>query len=432
MTEPALGGETEIPAPDRIAADYLRLALRLDQHLPGFVDGYFGPAAIKAQVDLEQLRPPRLLAGDARGLRERLAAERPAGARSAWLTAQLVAIEANARALTDAPEGYTGAAYLDHVHACFDWLPGRRPAELFATARAEVDRLLPGPGPTISRLATWDQALTIPAERLRPVVDWLLPILRGRAAALFGLPAGEAVAVGLVTGQPWSGYNWYDGRLRSRVDINVDLPVRAPDLLGLLAHEAYPGHHLEHAWKEARLVRVERRVESTVLLINTPECLISEGLADLGRRFATSPGEEQELLVELLERAGLATRGNGRTPADVAATAIALHAPRRRLAEFAVNAALRRHVDGADHATVRTELERIALFTPERAEKRLEFIEHPLWRTYVFVYAEGEALLGRWLDEVPEADRAARFRRLLVEQLTPAAIVAEIDRPLPA
>jgi len=432
VTEPALGGETEIPAPDRIAADYLRLALRLDQHLPGFVDGYFGPAAIKAQVDLEQLRPPQLLAVDARALREQLAAERPAGARSAWLTAQLVAIEANARALTEAPLGYTSSAYLDHVQACFDWLPQRRPAELFATARAEVDRLLPGPGPTLTRLEAWDEALTIPAERLRPVIDWLLPILRERAAVLFGVPDGEAVAVGLVTGQPWSGYNWYDGRLRSRVDINVDLPVRAPDLLGLLAHEAYPGHHLEHSWKEAQLVRVDRRVECSVLLINTPECLISEGLADLGRRFATGPGDEQGLLVELLERAGLARRGDRRTPADVAATATALHAPRRRLGEFAVNAALRRHVDGADHATVRTELEQVALFAPERAEKRLAFIEHPLWRTYVFVYAEGEALLGRWLDEVPEADRAVRFRRLLVEQLTPATIVAEIDRPTPA
>ena len=38
--------------------------------------------------------------------------------------------------------------------------------------------------------------------------------------------------------------------------------------------------------------------------------------------------------------------------------------------------------------------------TPERAEKRLSFIEHPLWRTYVFVYTEGEELLERWLDAV--------------------------------
>ena len=44
----------------------------------------------------------------------------------------------------------------------------------------------------------------------------------------------------------------------------------------------------------------------------------------------------------------------------------------------------------------------------------------------MFVYAEGEALLGRWLDLVPEPDRPARFGRLLREPLTPPAIEAEI------
>jgi hypothetical protein len=361
-------------------------------------------------------------------LRERISDQELATGRAAWLTAQLVAIEANAQGLVQAPLGFTGEAYLDHVTACFDWRPERRPAQLFAEARADVDQLLQGPGTTIERLAAWDEALTIPPERLRAVVDWLLPILRDRAGRLFGLPPGESLQVGLVSRQPWAGYNWYDGGLQSRVDVNTDLPVRAPDLVGLLAHEAYPGHHLEHAWKEAHLVQVERRVESSILLINTPECLISEGLADLGRRFALGPGTEPEILVELLERAGLASRRAGRSASDVAATAIALHAPRRRLAEFDVNAALRRHVDGADRLTVQAELEQVALFRPDRAAKTLDFIEHPLWRTYIFVYAEGEALLGRWLDAVPEVDRPARFRRLLTEQITPATIVAEIER----
>ena len=55
---PAVGGTRDVPVPDPIARDYLLLALRLDQHVPGTVDGYFGPADLKAQVDLEQLRPP--------------------------------------------------------------------------------------------------------------------------------------------------------------------------------------------------------------------------------------------------------------------------------------------------------------------------------------------------------------------------------------
>ena len=432
MTQAALGGSGQVPDPDSVAADYLRLALRLDQHLPGFVDGYFGPAAIKAEVDLEPVRPAAALVGDARALRERLRADVAAADRRAWLDAQLVAIEANARAIDSAPGGFSGPAYLDHVRRCFDWLPEARPAAVFAAARAEIERLLPATGGSlVDRLAAWDDALVIPAERLRSVIDWLLPIFRERAERLFGLPAGESLRIGLVTGQPWSGYNWYDGRFRSRVDINVDLPTRAPDLLGLLAHEAYPGHHLEHAWKEAQLVQVERRLEASVLLINTPECLVSEGLADLGRRFAVASDDEPELLRELLDRGGVGPRPDGLGRAEVAAIATALREPRARLGEFAVNAALRRHVDGASHAEVRAELEQVALATPERAEKRLEFIEHPLWRTYIFVYSEGEALLRRWLERVPEPERPGRFRRLLVEQLTPSSILAELGRPGP-
>jgi hypothetical protein len=68
----------------------------------------------------------------------------------------------------------------------------------------------------------------------------------------------------------------------------------------------------------------------------------------------------------------------------------------------------------------------VGRLAPNLAAKRLEFIEHPLWRTYVFVYHEGEALLRRWLDAAPEPDRPARFGRLLHEQLTPTAIAAEL------
>ena len=63
---PAVGGTRRVPVPDAVARDYLLLALRLDQHVPGLVDGFFGPADLKAQVDLEPVRSPAALAGDAR------------------------------------------------------------------------------------------------------------------------------------------------------------------------------------------------------------------------------------------------------------------------------------------------------------------------------------------------------------------------------
>ncbi len=423
---PAVGGGRTVPPPDPIARDYLLLALRLDQHVPGLVDGYFGPASLKAEIDLEQGRSPGRLRDDAAGLLARVAAELEPGDRRTWLTAQLRALERQAAELAG-----ERLPYVEHVARCFDWAPERRDDATFDHAAAELDMLLPGPGPVADRLVAFDAELEIPFDRLSEVVDWLVPGFRERARPLFGLPEGEDLRVTLVRDQPWSGYDWYDGGLRSRVDINTDLPVRAYDLLRTLAHETYPGHHLEHAWKEADLVERQGRLEASVLLINTPECLISEGLADLGRDFALPADGLVELLVEVFDRADLPVAADAGRARETAQLAAAIAGPRFELAATRVNAALLRHAEGASHEETLEYLVQVGRYPPAVAQKRLEFIEHPLWRTYVFVYSEGEALLRRWLGMVPDRERPGRFARLLHEQLTPGSIAAEL-RTAPA
>jgi hypothetical protein len=417
----AVGGQRHVPVPDPIARDYLLLALRLDQHQPGIVDGYYGPADLKAQVDTEQLRAPAALVDDATDLMARLHGIGEPDRRD-WLTHQMVALRTQAEVLADA-----SLPYLEHVTRLFAWTPLRREESLFERAATDLDDLLPGRGPIVQRLEAWDEQFVIPVDRLRHIADWLVETFRASAEATFGTPRGEELHVRLVTNQPWSGYNWYDGGLRSRVDINTDLPVRAAELLHTVAHETYPGHHLEHAWKEASLVDAAGRLESSILLINTPECLISEGLADLGFGFAVPPAEEPSILAALFDHAALPIAADPAAARDAAERSAAMRGPRRRLAEARVNAALMRHADGASHEETLAYLERVGQLPRAIAEKRLEFIEHPLWRTYVFVYYEGEALLRRWLEAVPDAERAARFGRLLREQLSPVAVATEID-----
>jgi len=414
---PAVGGTRQVPAGDPIARDYIALGLRLDTHIPGLVDGYYGPAELKSMVDTEPLRAPERLRDDATALRGRLAAEVQDATRRDWLDAQLVALETQAAAIAGEV-----LPYLELVERCLAYAPPRYPDEVFETAAARIAELLPGDAPVGDRLAAWDSSFEVPVERLLGVVEWLLARFRTAAAMAFGLPAGENLRVSLVKGQPWSAYNWYDGGRRSRIDVNTDLPVRAGDLIGLVAHEAYPGHHLEQAWKEADLVDEQARLEASILLINTPESLISEGLADLGIRFASPPDARAELLVEIFERAGLPFATDPIATREAAALTVALEPERRRLSSIAGNAAILRHADGRSHEDVAAYLRDVGRYAPAKAEKRLEFIEHPLWRTYVFVYAEGEALLQRWLEAVPESDRTARFGRLLHEPLTPAAV----------
>ena len=103
-----MGGTRRVPAPDPVARDYLLLALRLDQHRPGLVDAYFGPADLKAAADMEALRSPARLAEDAAALLERLPGEVEDPGRRAWFRAQIGALEAQARAAAGEPNALRG------------------------------------------------------------------------------------------------------------------------------------------------------------------------------------------------------------------------------------------------------------------------------------------------------------------------------------
>ena len=423
----AVGGTRTVPAPDPIATDYLLLGLRLDQHLPGLVDAYYGPADVKARVDMEQLRAPSRLREDVASLADLVTREVDEQDRKEWLTAQLHALDAHALALAGEPLPYPA-----YVKRCMGFAPRRHKDTVFDAAASAIDALLPGRGSVAERLEAWDRELEVPVDRLPSVAEWLVDRFRERARRDFGLPDGESLRVSIVRDKPWIAYNSYEGGRRSRIDINVDLPVTVPDLVDTIAHETYPGHHLEQSWKEADLVDRRHWLEVSMVLTNTPEGPVSEGLARYGTRLASPLEERADLLVELFETAGLAIAAD-RIAADriaareIAERAVALVGPRAILDGAVDEAALRRHADGRSHKEVLAYLRAVGRCSPEVAAKRLEFIEDPLFRLYVFAYEEGEKLVARWVETGEAPDRLGRFGRLLHEQVTPGRLRAGMD-----
>jgi hypothetical protein len=219
------------------------------------------------------------------------------------------------------------------------------------------------------------------------------------------LPEGERVDFELVSDQPWSGFNYYLGGLRSRVAINTDLPVLSTGLAHLVAHEAYPGHHTEHARKEVGLVRRRRRLEETIFLVGTPQCLLAEGLADLGLEIVVGPRPESMVASHLRP---LGVPYDADLVAQVSPAVETLGAVRG-------NAALLLHDRGADVETVINYLVRWGLMSRPRATHAVRFLADPTWRAYVFCYIEGLPLCRRFV-----AGEPARFERLISEQLIPA------------
>lgn len=382
--------------------DYLELGLRLDKHVDGFVDAYFGPGDIKARVDAEPQQPPAKLAADAKRLLADVEQSALDANRRHFLAAQVRGLWTSARKLAGDPIGYS-----DEVEACYGVRPRRTPEDEIAEAHTALDAALPGSGPLAERLNGWREQQVVPPEKLRAVVTSLSEDLRERTDRLFGLPDGEHIDFDLVTNEPWSGFNYYLGDLHSRVAINTDLPVLSLSIAHLVAHEAYPGHHTEHTRKEVGLVRRRQQVEETIFLVGTPQCLVAEGLADLGLEVVVSSDADAraEFTASHVKPLGV------RYDTEAAATFARASKP---MAGARANAALLLHEDGADADDVIAYLERWALLPRKRAEKSVEFLTDPTWRAYSTCYDEGLPLCRAFVGGDP-----ARFERLITEQLTP-------------
>ncbi|OWY61528.1 hypothetical protein B7486_63320, partial [cyanobacterium TDX16] len=283
-------------------------------------------------------------------------------ARRAWLRAQVVGVHTSARKLAGEQ-----IPFVDEVEACYGVRPERVPEEELAAAHARLEEVLPGSGPLAERYGSWREAQAVPPDRLEAAIASFAEDLRERTGRAFGLPEGEAVEWGLVTDKPWSGFNHYLGGLRSRVEINTDLPVLSPSLAHLVAHEAYPGHHTEHSRKEVGLVRRRRHLEETIFLVGTPQCVLAEGLADLGLEVLVGPRPEA------FAAEHLAPLGVPYDPEVAAAVSIAGEA----LGAVRQNAALTMHQDGGSVDDAIDELERWALLPRRRAEQSVRFLTDP-------------------------------------------------------
>src|SRR5215204_3264487 len=339
--------------------EYVRLGLRFDRLESGFVDAYTGDPRLRAEVADEPAPMPSGLRDQARALLRVLdAADLPAD-RTDYLRGQLTGLECTARKMSGEPVGF-----VDEVASYFQVDVVLGDPAVYAVAHAELDDLLPGDGTLAERYAAHRRREECPPDRLEAAVHALSSALRDRVRGQYGLPDVETVRYEVVTDKPWSGFNYYEGDYRSRVAINADLPHRLSHLPHLVAHESYPGHHTEHCRKEQGLVERARRLEHTVFLVNTPECLMAEGLADLGVQ-ASIGADWGPWAAEILGDLGL--RFDGHLAERIAVAAAPLNRVRQ-------DAAVLLHDRGASADQVSAYLQRWSLVNADRAAQQIRFL----------------------------------------------------------
>lgn len=382
-----------------IAERYIRLAHGLGAHIEGLVDGYFGPPewADKSKRD------PQMLVAEAADFLSALD-EVPEAARREWLRAQGKALHTHARLLSGEQ-----LPFEDEVRGLYDIEPQQANSTELDAALSKLEDLLPGTGPLPERMERLRERVTVPNDQIERVAQPILSELRKRTHERYGLPDGEDFSIHLVSDKPWGGYNWPLGNLQSRIDINTDLPVYLTTLPDLLAHEGYPGHHTEHASKEARLVRQLGWQEHQMQLMLTPECVISEGIATNALGQVMTLAEWSDWLGgELATLAGL-------DAADVRAL-IEVQTAQEDIKHVSGTAALMLLAEQRPEPEVLEFLTHYGVTTPQRAAQSLRFIR--TYRGYVYTYSVGHQLVKNFV----KASGPEGFSTLLHEPLTPEQV----------
>ena len=378
------------------AERYVRLGLQVGRHVDGIVDAYFGPTELAEEVDAASPVDPRDLVADAQALLHELG--------DGWLRDQVAALRTYAGVLTG-----ESLPYADEVERCFGVRPTHTDEAVFAAAHDRLEELLPGTGPLAERLERWEASIRVPTEDVERTAAAVIEEARAQTRDLLGLPDGEDVELEIVRDEPWLAFCAYVGGLRSRIAINVDLPISGIEVLGLTMHETYPGHHAERCNKEHLLVRDRGLLEETLVLVPTPQSLVSEGIAKLAPSLLLE-GEGGPALAAVVHDAGI----------ELDLThALAVEHAREPLQWADVNAALMLHEDAADEAEVGRYLQRWGLMTAQLADHVIRFLGEPTSRTYIVTYPAGKELCRAYVGADP-----GRFRRLLTEQVRVGDLIA--------
>ncbi len=410
------GGKARMNA---IAESYVRLVLALGRHDPDYVDSYYGPPAWKEEAGRATHSLPEIR-GEAEALLARLAVipeprEEMERLRHRYLVKQLSALRARSEMISGRKFSFD-----EESRALYDAVAPTQTEEHFRAMRDELARLLPGSGPMGERYEAFRREFTIPPGKLDAVFSAAIEAGRARTKAHIPLPAEERFRVEQVTGKSWSGYNWYQGKFDSLIQVNTDLPVYIDRAVDLACHEGYPGHHVYNVLIEKNLVRDRGWVEFSVYPLFSPQSLIAEGSANFGIEVAFPGPERTRFETEVLfPLAGL-------DPARAAK-----YAEVQRLADkmsYAGNEAARRYINGEIDARRAAEwLDEYGLMARPRAEQRVRFIDQ--YRSYVINYNLGKDLVRQWIEaQGGTADQPERrwkaFAKLLSSPRLPSDLVS--------
>lgn len=406
---------------NKIAEEYVKLALNIGQYDNDFIDAYYGPESWRPQSDsaafnekvYEQLNSTVNSLLDEMESLSVYNANELEKLRYRYLYKQLLACKTKIFMLN----GVT-LSFDKEAKALYDAEVPMHDEVFFINTISELEKLLPGKGEISERLQKFKERFKIPEEKLKTVFDAAINECRKRTLKNIQLPTTENFTVEYVKNKPWGAYKWYKGNFYSVIQVNTDLPIYIDRAIDLAAHEGYPGHHVYNALLEWNLYRKKEWVEFSVYVLFSPQSLIAEGTANYGIEVAF-PGDERIKFEKevLFPIAGL----------DAGETELYYKVlDLQKNLSYAGNEAARNFLNGKwnDQQTINW-LMKYNLRSKESAEKYLDFIKQ--YRSYVINYNVGLDIIKNYIEsnggtEDNPSRRWELFKHLLSTPQTPGGL----------
>ena len=394
--------------------EFLLLALRIDKHIKGYVDFYFGPEKLRKIVDNEPITSPKKLLLTSKTLLKQLGSQGYNKERERYLEKLLIAMRTSIELLI----GIKISIKEQFLRQYDVVLQPVKESEL-DNLKEEFNAAYGGPGSLEKRMNNLRVRRTVPEGKVFELFKKALNITRERTKDLFVdlLPENEHVNLELVKNNnknkaKWSYYNWYLGNFSSRIEVNPNYNMYWTAFLSAAAHEGYPGHHTEFTVKEQRLYRELNQFEHSILLLNSPKLIISEGIANTAVNVLFSYRNQAE--ISLRE---FCLNSSKEDHLDIL---MKQNKVKVKTHLFLYNLAYYALIDGWSEERLIRYATSFEIFSQENIKNQLKLIFNPVYSTTVFSYNLGTNLI---IDKYGDLLKVKDFQNLLVTAIFPSDLV---------
>ena len=398
----------------KFGEDFLLLALRIDKHIKGYVDFYYGPEKLRQIVDHESLTAPNTLVHDSNNLLKQLGAQDFDKERIRYIEKLLIAMKTSIEILIGSE-----ISIKDQILRLYDIsLQPVNESKLYGI-KEEFNKAYEGSGSLEERMKELRIRRKVSKSDVFELFKKALQIVKNRTNELYTnfLPKNETIIIDLLGKKKenevkWSYYNWYLGNFTSRIEVNPNYNMYWSSLLSTAAHEGYPGHHMEFILKEQCLYRKLFQFEHSILLLNSPKIIISEGIASLAVNVLFSYRDQAEISFKEF--------CPNKLKEDSLDARIKQYSVKRKIDLFLYNLAFHALIDEWSKKQLFRYATSFEIFSKEDIDNRIKFLNNPVHSTTAFSYFIGSNLIIDKYSEFPSIDN---FFDLLTKPVLPSDLI---------